>query len=600
MLELNEEQKAALDCPARIVVVPACPGSGKTRLFVACILAEIDKSRPPYSGVAALSFTNVAEREISQRMSGGVRYPHFVGTIDSFLFRYVIRPFGKSMIDLSKFRYPISGEDFELQAKSITLAGIPRPVALSRIKVVRTQDKKTKAYAHGVEITGTEKTAVLQEKKAAWMSGNATHEDLCAIAARLLEADAVRGAIIGRFPSLFIDEFQDTAGSRETAMLNLLSDARLARGFVVGDPDQCIMQFAGARSNLFEEVLQLSGAKKCPLTKTHRFNERIGCVSRHLSMEGGELECPNPVRAREHSTLLLSHSNRVRDSDFGKVTRAYTQFISRNELAYHDTGDARPAAVIAWKNNVVAAARGAFSGSPKFKCNWAEFLFEAACHFERGDVQEAYLRLERVMSSLFGFDGQSPTRAELEHVGITSRSWKKLVWDHLLGLRPCDGSETLENWLLRAKAALTLLAAKCGLPAMVAHRIKVMRSSLGACCSMPAASIVGVGNGSSASGQAFQFDTVHRVKGREFSSVCFIVPDVASNVTPLERAWLVEKGGEEARVAFVAVTRAVHGLVLALPALAVQKLQETEAGRQFVGSFDCFSDVEDYLRLPSN
>src|SRR6266536_104875 len=76
--------------------VQACPGAGKTRVIV-----ERHLTRPVTGarrGRALVSFTNVACAEIVQRCTDSgqddlLRFPHFVGTVDTFLWRYLVRPF---------------------------------------------------------------------------------------------------------------------------------------------------------------------------------------------------------------------------------------------------------------------------------------------------------------------------------------------------------------------------------------------------------------------------------------------------------------------------------------------------------------------------
>ena len=78
--------------------VPACPGSGKTTLVVAklAILARNWKSRT--RGICILSHTNVARREIEERLSGTdaghllLGYPHYIDTIHGFINRFLAIP----------------------------------------------------------------------------------------------------------------------------------------------------------------------------------------------------------------------------------------------------------------------------------------------------------------------------------------------------------------------------------------------------------------------------------------------------------------------------------------------------------------------------
>lgn len=78
--------------------VSACPGSGKTTLLMAklCILT---KSMPLKNnrGICVLSHTNVAVDEIKNKLGDSAKslltYPNFVGTIQSFIDRFVVFPY---------------------------------------------------------------------------------------------------------------------------------------------------------------------------------------------------------------------------------------------------------------------------------------------------------------------------------------------------------------------------------------------------------------------------------------------------------------------------------------------------------------------------
>ena len=82
----------------RIMDVEACPGSGKTTLLVAKLGALSRQWQDTTRGICVLSHTNVARHEIEaglgttsegQRLMG---YPHFVGTIHSFVNEFLALP----------------------------------------------------------------------------------------------------------------------------------------------------------------------------------------------------------------------------------------------------------------------------------------------------------------------------------------------------------------------------------------------------------------------------------------------------------------------------------------------------------------------------
>ena len=92
----------------------ACPGSGKTTLLVAKLAILARKWTERRRGFCVLSHTNVARREIETRLgntAAGQRllgYPHFIGTIHSFVNEFLALPWLRSQ------GYPIEMIDDEI------------------------------------------------------------------------------------------------------------------------------------------------------------------------------------------------------------------------------------------------------------------------------------------------------------------------------------------------------------------------------------------------------------------------------------------------------------------------------------------------------
>ena len=107
--EAVRRQQQVLTEPAPFYV-QACPGAGKTRAIVERHLTR--GSATGRRGRALVSFTNVACNEIHQRCHDAghpdlLRFPHFVGTIDTFIWRYLVRPF----ISEDRYRFRIDSWD---------------------------------------------------------------------------------------------------------------------------------------------------------------------------------------------------------------------------------------------------------------------------------------------------------------------------------------------------------------------------------------------------------------------------------------------------------------------------------------------------------
>ena len=104
--ELTAEQRAVCH-QAGSFGVCACPGSGKTRTtatLLALRLAQWDRRR---AGIAALSFTNVAKDEIGAQLrrlglDANPGWPHFLGTIDSFVNQEIFLPYGHTAMVCSR------------------------------------------------------------------------------------------------------------------------------------------------------------------------------------------------------------------------------------------------------------------------------------------------------------------------------------------------------------------------------------------------------------------------------------------------------------------------------------------------------------------
>ena len=78
--------------------VTACPGAGKTRVLVERA-RRLLKSEISKQGIAFLSFTEAAVSELEDRLRKeglllSTTLPSFIGTFDSFLWRFLVAPFG--------------------------------------------------------------------------------------------------------------------------------------------------------------------------------------------------------------------------------------------------------------------------------------------------------------------------------------------------------------------------------------------------------------------------------------------------------------------------------------------------------------------------
>ena len=87
--------------------------------------------------------------------------------------------------------------------------------------------------------------------------------------------------LFGVFPYLIVDELQDT-GHFLGESIRLLLEEPTARGLLVGDPDQAIYEFNGARPDLFDTFGTIAGAVQLPLASSQRCPPAVAIAATHL------------------------------------------------------------------------------------------------------------------------------------------------------------------------------------------------------------------------------------------------------------------------------------------------------------------------------
>lgn len=251
----TREQSTVLDCDARLRVVRASPGSGKTWLVAELIRRKLERWPSSATGVAALSFTRVGGDEIQRAMGAELQHPHFVGTLDAFMFRYVLRPFllhaypmrsAPRLLpaDLAPELWTKSGDTSTKTVRSqINVHACNWIGETAGRATAAIYDRKTHRLR---QLTNPELEGVKKRKTDIWnRAGHYTHSDVALWASKLLEHNelgaAIRREIVRRFPLIIVDELQDTGHFLGKCIRLLLEDPH-SSGVLVGDPDQAIYE----------------------------------------------------------------------------------------------------------------------------------------------------------------------------------------------------------------------------------------------------------------------------------------------------------------------------------------------------------------------
>lgn len=219
--ELTPEQQAVCAQEGSFVVI-ACPGSGKTRTVGTRFAWRITDWQSRRVGVAAISFTNVAWKEIAEHLvllglRGMPQWPHFLGTIDSFVNQFIFLPFGHLAMG-SQRRAEVAHPQSSLYTWVATHAHNRRFDQCYR--------KNCAPTLFEFEMDGSlrwcggprhrqpacARDHCIAVKNAMARAGYALPSDAMYYALRVLhDYPAICRAIASRFPEIIIDEAQDTS-----------------------------------------------------------------------------------------------------------------------------------------------------------------------------------------------------------------------------------------------------------------------------------------------------------------------------------------------------------------------------------------------------
>ncbi len=230
-------------------VVRACPGSGKTYSVAARLADKMSKWSLNNQGIVAISFTNAAWQEIERQVTTHfniakpIPYPHFLGTIDSFVNRFIFLPFGHLVMGCPNRPVLVGEPHGPWSGKGFADSLFPN----------LTYDINGDLYAINKRAMPPDwqnnsfiKPTKLRLKKA----GYANQDDANYFAMKVLETyPNVAKAIIHRFPLFMVDEAQDTSAI-QMRIIDLLINNGLENIRLFGDPDQAIFEWHGEKPKL--------------------------------------------------------------------------------------------------------------------------------------------------------------------------------------------------------------------------------------------------------------------------------------------------------------------------------------------------------------
>ncbi|MBQ3923509.1 MAG: ATP-dependent helicase [Spirochaetales bacterium] len=270
--KLNEQQQAAVISDAKRLLIIAGAGTGKTRTITEKIIHLIADGISP-SNILAMTFTNKAAKEMSERIIAGSRTNDgiMIKTFHSFCV-YILRRYGS---------HTDRGSDFVIyddEDSNKVIARIAKAHnAAMHIKDITKSIELYKQNCENIPISRPYDFAgiysdyqnALRESKA-FDFGDLIFETI-----KLLQQNEnIRDKIRQKYRYILIDEYQDTNQSQfELLQLITGDDTHLT---VVGDEDQSIYRFRGADiSNILHFQNDFNDVEIVKLVQNYRSTKQI-------------------------------------------------------------------------------------------------------------------------------------------------------------------------------------------------------------------------------------------------------------------------------------------------------------------------------------
>lgn len=547
----NEDQWTAYGSTGNCAIL-AGPGSGKTKTItvkIAQLLAE-DVHRP--RRIACITYSNACVGELRSRLNrlgveDGDRL--VLSTVHSFCLTELVLPYagmaGLHVPEPLVVAAPAQSRKLFADAYRSTLGGqAPNWFRMASDRLRRTVLDRDSDEWRGW--SGRETTVIEAYEALLLDNGLIDFDGLVLAGLALVEKCAwVRRAIRAKYPVVVIDEYQDLGLPLHRIVLALIRAG--VRVIAVGDPDQSIYGFTGAKPALLRTLARIRGMEAVTLRLNYRCADSIISASKTLLTEPSDFRSHDGRQGEIRIHRLERNLQGQADYALGQLVPA---LLKANPgwtpgdiaLLYRTLNEGTPIAQAADRLSMRYFRLD--NGSPIKRTRLTEWLTLAAqwCAggWERGDVQLSQLLKEwrRMRRSL---------RSESEQLVE-----RKRIVSALFGLR--DSTMPLRKWLqsLRDSVLDAMLRAEPGL-ADEHDNLEDLGAAAARGGALQAFTVEIFGNQGRSPDQ-INLMTLHSSKGLEFEAV--IMMGLEAGVFPSSYDRTEDQLQEARRLFYVGVTRA--------------------------------------------
>ena len=314
---LNDEQKHAVLADDNTVVM-AGPGSGKTATLVVKIARLVQEKIVPPSGLACLTYNNDAVREFRMRLAEfGIfaRRGLFLGTVHSFCLNCIVRPYAPLVDKRFQTGVHVAGPAVADRYFSEAVGQFMDASQARWMDSTITRFRRDRACGEDLSGYGEYDPFVAAAYDNLLLkAGVIDFEGIILAALHLIrQHEWIRNILAARFPWVIVDEYQDLGGPLHKIVTSLVDLAKV-NVFAVGDPDQTIYDFTGAKPKYLNELGEREDFEEIRLKFNYRSGQRIiDACQAALAPATPRGYVPDPDR-REQGEIIFREAN-GKDSD---------------------------------------------------------------------------------------------------------------------------------------------------------------------------------------------------------------------------------------------------------------------------------------------
>jgi superfamily I DNA/RNA helicase len=564
---IGETTKEQILKRKRLFVVKACPGSGKT-LSVTKRLAKILLHwEYSYRGVVTISFTNVAWRKIDQdlekkeKIKTPIPYPHFLGTIDSFVNQYIFLPFGYLVMGCDK-RPELVGAPYnswepigngwywgnaECNRYMCKLNDFSYDINGNLINF------KPKNHFNKCEINHQ---FCKRKKKEFNQKGYATQLDANYFAMKVLEEyPQIAKALSYRFPVLMVDETQDTS-EIQMKIINLLIENGLQEVMLIGDHDQSIYEWRTAKPILFEEKYKKWKNNSLLLVENYRSSQKICDFFSNISSFNEIPALNNEYKDFDFYPQIWEYKNK----NYEEIIDKFLNLCEDYNISLKPENIAVLSRSKIFLSEISGVKINRNGQNPWNDLN-SKNIIKSKYLFDTDNYKDAFYLLEKTVCAV----KNNKTYCNKEELDSIIREygfikWRKEIYN-LIKLLPDTTEVELGIWIKEANKSL-----KENQNIITKFLLKIKRNKAPNEYSEISLNDIFEEKEVKINKTNYVIGTVHSVKGEEFEAVLLFVKKRGGNSQNYAKILKLKiEESEELRIIYVAITRPRKVLIVAVP-----------------------------------